>query len=134
MLDSIGLTIQPCGLRPSVGGWVKPSRYPASWPPPVIRRSHLPWGFSSRLYLRRRGRRVWRLASRPAVLWGLLPDELKQTIASDLKTILSEVLYGHHSRCPTASSPSQSRDLHSAIHRSPGAHQHRKSTTATRHA
>jgi hypothetical protein len=31
------------------------------------------------------------MAIRPAVLWGLLPEELKQTIASDLTTIVSAV-------------------------------------------
>jgi hypothetical protein len=41
----------------------------------------------------RDGSSVGLMAIRPAVLWGLLPEELKQTIASDLKTILSEVLY-----------------------------------------
>jgi len=40
----------------------------------------------------RYGSSVWRMAIRPAVVWGLLPEALKQTIASDLQTIVSEVL------------------------------------------
>src|SRR6516164_7075721 len=82
----------------------------------------------------RDGSSVGLMAIRPAVLWGLLPEELKQTIASDLTTILSEVFYVHDSHGATASSPSKSRDLHSAIHRAPGAHQPREPTAPTRYA
>jgi len=35
----------------------------------------------------RDGSRVGLLAIRPAVLWGRLPEELKQTIASELNTL-----------------------------------------------
>src|SRR5262249_18142400 len=82
----------------------------------------------------RDGSSVGLMAIRPAVLWGLLPEELKQTIASDLTTIVSEGFYVHDSHGATASSPSKSRDLHSAIHRAPGAHQPREPTAPTRYA
>src|SRR4029453_6854328 len=55
----------------------------------------------------------WPMAIQPAVLWGRLPEALKQTIASDLTTIVSEVIYVNDTRGATASSPSQSGDLHS---------------------
>jgi Resolvase, N terminal domain len=74
------------------------------------------------------------MASQPAALWGRLPDDLKQAIVSDLKTIVSEVSHGHHSSGPTPSSQAQSRDVHSSIPRAPGAHQHREPTAPTRHA
>ena len=51
-------------------------------------------------------------------------------IASDLTTIVSEVLYVHDSHGATASSPSKSRD-HSAIHRAPSAHQRRANSSNT---
>src|SRR5262249_44113865 len=74
------------------------------------------------------------MAIQPAVLWGRLPEALKQTIASDLTPIVSEVLYVNDTRGAPASSPSQSGALHAAVPWAPGAHQHRASTTTTRHA
>ncbi len=41
----------------------------------------------------RDGPRVWHMAIRPATLWGLLPQDLKQAIVSDLQTIISEVIH-----------------------------------------
>src|SRR4029453_11350731 len=82
----------------------------------------------------RDGSSVGLMAIRPAVLWGLLPEELKQTIASDLQTIVSEVFYVNDPHGTTSSSPSQSRDLHSAIHRAQGTTQLREPPAPTRHA
>src|SRR4030095_5209275 len=66
------------------------------------------------------------MAIRPATLWGLLPQDVKQAIVADLNTIVSEVINVYGSYCSTPSSQSQSRDLHSAVHRPSSADQHRE--------
>jgi hypothetical protein len=52
------------------------------------------------------------MAIQPGTLWGCLSEELKQTIGSELTTILSEVIYDHYASCPTPSSQSKGRDIH----------------------
>ena len=37
--------------------------------------------------------RVWPMAIRPATLWGLLPQDVKQAIVAELTTVFSEVIY-----------------------------------------
>jgi hypothetical protein len=51
------------------------------------------------------------MAIRPATLWGLLPQDVKQAIVADLNTIVSEVINVYDGSCSTPSSQSQSRDL-----------------------
>src|SRR5262245_37874437 len=74
------------------------------------------------------------MAIRPAHLWGVLPDEMKQAVLTDLTTVLCEVIDDYYHAGPTPASPSQSRDLHSPVDAASGAHQHREPATATRHA
>src|SRR5207244_9021157 len=52
MLDSIGLTIPPCGLPLSDGWYVHSSQYPAFRAPSINRRKRLSWMFSRRLVIR----------------------------------------------------------------------------------
>src|SRR6266702_6591403 len=59
MLDSIGLTIPPCGLPLSDGWWVHSSQYPAFRAPSINRRKRLSWMFSCRMCIRM----VWSIFS-----------------------------------------------------------------------
>jgi hypothetical protein len=59
----------------------------------------------------RDGPSVSLMAIRPATLWGLLPQDVKQAIVADLNTIVSEVINVYDGSCSTPSSQSQSRDL-----------------------
>ena len=54
------------------------------------------------------------MAIQPGTLWGCLSEELKQTIGSELTTILSEVIYDHYASCPTPSSQSNGPDKNQA--------------------